>query len=149
LQQVIERIGIERTYGVLVEGRRKDDERWMPQLRDNIKRIQNRHLDIQEGNIRLLPGNQFQSLDSIQCFSGNVQVGMAFQQAPHENAGKILIIDENAPDHVSQNHFALASRALRFSQKRDSAAGLYPQWTPARHRSIASVPGYYPVRGRF
>ena len=98
LQQIIDRIHLERAHSILVERRRKhhlgNRHLAVQQLLQHAKSVQTRHLNIQKHQVRLMRPDQFNRLDSIGSLRENFDSTSSLQQILQLLPGQRFVIDD-------------------------------------------------------
>ena len=105
LQQVVERMDLERLQRVLVVGRREDDERYpvRGQRANHAEAIHDRDLDVEEDQLGLEPLDGRERLRAVGALAHHLDVGLLLQQREHALSSHRLIVHNQGANlrHVS------------------------------------------------
>ena len=99
LEQVIDRVHLERLDGVLLEGGDEDDSRGQCRARQfqHFKPVQLRHLDVEEHQVGPQFGDRLDRFEAVGAFADNVDVGMKAEVFAQYPARKLFVVDDDHP----------------------------------------------------
>ena len=107
LEQVVNRVELERFKGVLVVSGNENDQRRLGGGADcltNVEAAEHRHLHIEKHQVRLLFQNNLHSLAPIRALSGDLEVGVGFEQLPQARAGGRFVVRNQGSDFALAGH---------------------------------------------
>src|SRR6185295_2668812 len=120
LEQVVERIHLKRSHGVLiVSGHEDDGGNAVSRKRfQDAKAVDPRHLDIEENKIRHIAGDGLDSLLAVGALADDFNLGIAREHVSNPLARKRLIVNNECTNRLRAGHamppfIALTHKACR------------------------------------
>ena len=135
LQQVVERIHVERLHGVIIVGSSENEKRQahllLEQPFDDAETIQARHLDVQENQLRVELADEAHCLEAVLGPAHDLNVWKALQQKRKLVTGWLFVIHDERRDLHERDSLSASSPACSPIQLRSHQ----------RLRALSSLPG--------
>ena len=97
LEQVVDRMQVERLLRVLVVGRREDDAIAPAGELEHLEAGQLGHVDVEEDEVGRQLADRLRGVEAVLRLAGNGDVGMVGEVLAHQEAGEFLVVgDEGA-----------------------------------------------------
>ena len=112
LQQVVERMDLERPERVLVEGGHEDHFRQARHAHSgqHPKAIHFRHLNVEKDEVGLVLFNRFDCRAPIAAFANDLEVGFRFEKRAQPLAGQRFVINDQRADLHGRHSLAPIAR---------------------------------------
>ena len=102
LQQVVDRVDLERLHGILVKrsGKNEEGQRGFlfEQFLDDSESVETRHLDIEKDQARAQLLHHADGFDAVAALSDDFDLGEALQQESQLIAGRLFVIHNQGRD---------------------------------------------------
>ena len=100
LQQVVDRVHLERADGVAVVGGDENDGDVAADELEHVEPVELRHLDVEHQQIGLQLGRCFHRLESVRALGDDLDVGVVGQPLAKNPARERFVIDDDDPNAV-------------------------------------------------
>jgi hypothetical protein len=112
LEQVVDRVHLERAQGELVVGGGEDIVRFGAGQFDHLEAIELGHLDVEEHQFRLQLADGLDGLEAIRAFADDLDVGMRCQVLAQQPARQVFVVHDQYPHGTTPCRFPRAARGL-------------------------------------